>query len=238
MTEWRVKMKQGIIYVVHGRPAQESKQNTECILRAGKKYNCPQKIAYLAGDVETLEDAIQELDDCDQLIFLPMLLYAATHYIYDLPPRVKKMRAEKEDIILPPLAQTESYQQGIIRRVEDAYHEEPLDVVLAVHGTRHFKEPEEAQRILAQEIEQRLGCQVTIADIAGENPFRQVLSFDEKRWIEPLFLTDGRLVHKMKDYAKEHAPNAKWLDTLEGSQLLIDMISESLEGELHVSDND
>lgn len=228
-------MKKGIIYVVHGRPAQESKANTQCIMEAGKEYAVPQKIAYLAGDEETLEEAMDALSDCDQIIFLPMLLYAATHYIYDLPPRVKKMRPEKEDVILPPLADTKSYQQGIIDRVTAAYQKQPLDIVLAVHGTRHFKEPELLQRALAKKIEEQLNCQVMIADIAGENPFRQVLSFEEERWIEPLFLTDGRLVHKMKDYAAEHAPKAKWLDTLEGSSLLVKMLKESLAGEFDVS---
>lgn len=232
-------MQRGIVYVVHGRLEQTSLANMACITQAGERYaDIPQRVAYLAGEKDSLEQALDELSDCDELIFLPLLLYAATHYLNDLPQRIKAKRPQQNDVILPPLAHTRSFVEGISARVHQAYQHYQLPIVLLVHGTKHFAEPYEEQLALVEQIKQHTPVEITIADFAGFHPYKELLKTEEPVVIAPLFLTDGRLVNKAKQFVSENAPQAIWLDTLEGSDLLVDMLAEELEGVLNVSSDD
>lgn len=225
-------MKRGIMYVVHGKKEHQSQLNLDCINQVEKQSpEIPQTIAYLAGEEDTLEQKLVEMKDCDELVIVPLLLYAATHYLIDLPKRLTDVTAR----ILPPLAQTPSFVQWVETAVQAIPDNDRI--ILLVHGTKHYAEPYQEQVTLMERLQQQHSAPITIADLHGDHPYQEILTTDDKVHIIPLFLTEGRLVKKVQSFTKTHTQNAIWHATLEGSPFLTKMLLEEVEA-CDVSDND
>lgn len=226
-------MKKGILYVLHGRREKISRANLELIETIQKKYPLPQRVGFLEGDQQTLEQSVLILQkQVDTLLVVPVLLFSATHVRWDLPRRLKACcPADLTFEITAPLGSTQAvfdflraqFHQGL------QIHPEAMPVLVA-HGTGHFKEPFAQLQSIGDRLATELQAPVICSNYIGKATVTEVLaSYDTPLLVQPLFLTDGRIVNNIKRTILKTHPNSIFLPTLEDQPALQKAIMERLE---------
>ncbi|EOH97830.1 sirohydrochlorin chelatase [Enterococcus pallens] len=223
----------GIVFVLHGRKNKLSTANLALIEKTAPRLTCPYKIGLLEGDHQTLEEAIDGLlaQQVEEIIFLPILLFPATHAKEDLPQRAAALLEGKLPYrILATLGTTQAVSQYLIQQVEEAASADST-VLLIAHGTPHYEEPYLQLQQLAEEISQATGKIVYPAHYHGDHLYQEVLvQHPELLIIQRLFLTEGYLAKKIKEEVVQQRGSIDvLLPTLQDQPALAAAIIERLE---------
>lgn len=197
-------MKKGIIFVLHGRKEKFSTKNMKLVdsVIAELPFAISGKVGLLEGEQQTIENAMQELltEKVEKIIFVPVLLFPATHTREDLPERIEAFLHDAVSYqILETLATTKAVERFLIRTIQAAGVDDRRAVLLIAHGTPHYEEPNEQLKKLAKIIEQKVAVQVYIANHIGQQTYLEFLEgYPKSLLIQPLFLTEGFLTDKIK----------------------------------------
>ncbi|MEO1770104.1 MULTISPECIES: sirohydrochlorin chelatase [Enterococcus] len=222
----------GIVFVLHGRKNKLSTANLALIEKIGPRLTCPYEIGLLEGEQQTLENAIQSLlaKQVEEIIFLPVLLFPATHAKEDLPQRAaRQLEGKRTYRILATLGTTQSVNDYLIQQVKLSAL--TGEVLLIAHGTPHYEEPYLELQQLAEKVSQATGKAVYPAHYHGEHTYQEVLlQHSEPLIIQRLFLTEGYLAKKIKDeILQDRGSIDDLLPTLQDQPALEAAIVERLE---------
>lgn len=222
----------GRIYVLHGRRGKIPASNIRLIERTIERSGRPSVIAFLEGDEQTLEDGIRQLQrQVSHIIVIPVLLFAATHVRRDTPRRIGEVIDQDVALTyLPPLGTTEAIFTYLSNRLSQATVAYPgRKVLIVAHGTGHYPEPYEQLQALAKRLESVIGTPVLTANLIAEPRIAHVLA-DEKSpcIVQRLFLTDGRLSHRIEETIDAVQPGSVFLPTLEDQPVISEAIGERL----------
>ena len=225
-------MTEGRIYVLHGRRGKVPSSNIELLKRYIAQSGITSEIAFLEGDVQTLEEAIASVQQrADQLVIIPVLLFSATHIRWDIPKRSAQVLDAKIGVeTTQPLGTTEAVYGFLRDRIGAAVQEHPQRTVLLVaHGTPHFPEPFEQLQHIAARLEQDVGAPVVATNHIGQPRIEETLEGGSAPLIvQRLFLTDGRLAHKIQGRVEAIQPDSIFLPTLEDDPVITEAITERL----------
>lgn len=223
----------GIIFVLHGRKNKIATANLSVIEEVAKRFPYPYEIGLLEGSFQTLEEAIQSLlkQGVAKVVFLPVLLFPATHANEDLPDRAKRLLEKKLPYqILSTLGTTKAVEDFIVEQIRSV--EDPdMEVLLIAHGTPHYPEPLQQLSQIAQSVEQQGGRRVYSAGYYGERTYQQILQeHPSPLIIQRLFLTEGYLAKKIKqELIDQRGGQDVFLPTMQNSEALAAAIAERLE---------
>lgn len=223
----------GIIFVLHGRKKTIASANLKVVEKIASKLTLPYEIGLLEGEFQTLEAAIHSLERkaVTAIVFVPILLFPATHAKEDLPERAEKAIKEKIPYqILPTLGTTKAIKNHLIQAIRQASFPE-AEVVLISHGTPHYSEPFQQLTELAKEIQTVLNLPVYPACYHGDHQYSELLKTKEHPLIiQRLFLSEGYLAKKIKQEIIESRNDEDiLLPTLQDSDALAAAIIERLE---------
>ncbi|MDH6363227.1 sirohydrochlorin ferrochelatase [Enterococcus sp. PF1-24] len=226
--------KTGIVYVLHGRKTGVATSNVETIKELYGNYQQLQRIAFLEGDEHALEDVIQELlaQATMHFVFVPVLLFPATHAREDLPNRVaatlKASTATYE--ILATLGSTNAISEFIIQQLKKVTLAEKRDVLLIAHGTPHFPEPQQELVAIAKKVSQATGYQVFTGNYLGEPSYQTFAKeHSDVLIVQRVFLSEGFIARKITRWFKaERGEKDLILATLQDSNYLKLAIMERL----------
>lgn len=225
-------MTTGILYVLHGRRDKIPSANLNLIYSVQARYDMPQAIGFLEGDTQTLEaQALALQEKVSHLIVIPVLLFPATHVLWDIPKRLAAIcRPELTYQMLAPLGTTEAVFAFLREQLYTATkHYVNRSILLVAHGTKHFTEPFDELQVIGQKLQTALHTPVICANYVGPHQVQEVApNIVNYILVQPLFLTDGRLVHKIEDRIRDFHPNAIFLPTLENNPALKAAILERL----------
>lgn len=224
---------QGIIFVLHGRRHKITAANLAIVNQVGEDSGRPFAIGFLEGSAQRLEDAIESLrqQGVTDFVFQPVLLFAATHVLEDLPQRsAAVLTAAEGRRFLAPLGETKAVADFLTEAFSQKMATLPYPGLLIAHGTPHYLQPAEQLRNLAQELSQRLGRPVTAANHLGADPYQKVLlQYPEPLIVARLFLTEGYLAGKIKETVRQlHPYEDIFLPTLENTATLAQALKERL----------
>lgn len=223
----------GIIFVLHGRRHKITPANLSIVDQVGVASGHPYAIGFLEGTEGTLEEAVMTLRDAavTEFVCQPVLLFAATHVLEDLPQRVGAVLHKSETaIFLAPLGTTKAIADHLAESFQTAMAKVPYEGLLIAHGTPHYSEPAAQLVDLATALTQRLGRQVTAANHLGEGPYQEfVRQYQAPLVVARLFLTEGYLAGKIKATVQELHPYPDiFLPTLENTPTLAKALQERL----------
>lgn len=226
-------MKKGIIFVLHGRRHKMTKANLTSIATIQQKLKEPSVIAFLEGDQETLEDGILDLrqQGLQEFIFLPVLLFQATHVREELPQRAAAVLLPTETAIyLEPLGTTQAMVRHLMENMRQAMDQSPYEGIVIAHGTTHYTEPATQLAAIAAMMTKELGRQVTALNYLGEpNYLTELPEMKQPLIIQRFFLTDGFLANKIKTAIEaSHPYDDVFLPTLEDTPALVAALKERL----------
>ncbi|MBO0448156.1 hypothetical protein JZO76_01265 [Enterococcus sp. MJM12] len=225
--------KKGVIFVLHGRQDHIVKTNIAAIEQAARAVSVPFAIGFLEGKHQTLEDSIAKLvaKGCQEFIFLPVLLFAATHVKVELPMRAGAV-LPKEAIAtyLEPLGTTHAVLRFLAEQLAAQPKLLPQSVLLIAHGTPHFLEPYAQLAEIAQKLTLISGRKVYPANYHGEHLYTAVLNqIPTPLIVQRLFLTEGFLPTKIKqDIVTKRGTKDTILPTLADSPAVVAAILERL----------
>lgn len=225
-------MAQGILYVLHGRRNKIPQANLRLLQELMHELSQPQVISFLEGDQQTLAAGLVQLQQqVEDVIVVPVLLFAATHVRQDIPQRLKAhQRLGVTITVLEPLATTTAvfnFLQQQLTRACQALPQRPI--LLIAHGTPHFVEPYQQLQNLAAQLQQQLPVPVIAANYIGAHRFTELLvDQTEPVIVQRLFLTDGRIAGKIKRAVQQQVPTALFLPTLENQITVKQAILERL----------
>ena len=192
----------GFIFVLHGRKNKLSTANLALIEKTAPRLTVPYEVGLLEGEHQTLEEAIQSLlaKQVEEILFLPVLLFPATHAKEDLPQRAAALLDGKLPYqLLDTLGTTCAVREYLIQQIQQAKLPE-RNVLLIAHGTPHYEEPYLQLKQLAEKVSQAVGQVVYPAHYHGEHLYQEVLAqHPEPLIIQRLFLTEGYLAKKIKE---------------------------------------
>lgn len=221
-----------IIYVIHGRKSESTPELVSAICKAGARVDFPQCIVYLKGTEDPLEAALQNAGAC-HLVIVPLLLYPAGHFCAELPRRVKAALPQGAAFeILPPLGNSRALVDYLQQKFAAVQRRFPDRTFLLVnHGSAQFVGPQNELQQLADQLSDALSVPVAAVGLHPAPLLPQCLAEHPlPLLIQPVFLTNGRLVQTLIKTVKTIRPNDRVLSPLAGSGALAAMISERLEG--------
>ncbi|MBC1482145.1 hypothetical protein HCJ58_00855 [Listeria sp. FSL L7-1509] len=220
-------MKKGIVFVLHGRKEKFSTKNMKLVdsVIAELPFAILGKVGLLEGEQQTIEHAMQELlaEKVKNIIFVPVLLFPATHAREDLPERIEAFLHDAVSYqILETLATTKAVERFLVRTIQAANVEDKRAVLLIAHGTPHYEQPYEQLKKLARTVEQGVAVDVYTANHIGQQTYLEFLEdYSKSLLIQPLFLTDGFLTDKIKTTIQtERGTKDTFLPTLQDSDEL------------------
>lgn len=220
--------KTGILYVLHGRTTGTEQHNVALIKAVMATRPERQAIAYLEGEAHSLEQEVSNFSDLDEIVILPVLLFAATHYREDLPRRLQQMLPTHNWRMLDVLSTTKAVADFVQEQVNQAQTKWPERAILLVgHGTTHYPEPRQQLARLAEEVVSTKP--VVSGNYLGEPSYLTQLARLNSPVVLPLFLTNGYLVEKIKTQLLAQDPTIVFLPTLEDSPFLTAALLERLE---------
>lgn len=226
-------VKKGVIFVLHGRKDRVVQTNITAVQQAASKLTVPFDIGFLEGKKQTLEDSIVQLASkgCKEFIFLPVLLFAATHVKIELPLRAGKVLPQDAvATYLEPLGTTHAVLRFLAEQLKGQPQLLPQAVLLIAHGTPHFDEPFSQLEEIAQKLTLISGRKVYPANYHGKHLYTEILQqLPEPLIIQRLFLTDGFLPTKIKqDILAKRKVKDTILPTLADSVAVVKAILERL----------
>lgn len=221
-------MEKGVIFVLHGRKNHFSKHNISLINEIQQKLRQPSAIGMLEGEIETVEDAMTALyqKGIRRFLFVPVLLFPAMHFREDLPNKICdwQKKLTDPDAVTVEVAETLGTTPAVAAFLTDAIRKENQgkhSTLIVVHGTTHYPEPAEQMATLVRELQQHTGADVAWGALHGEPNYVSAMStFAGPVTIQPLFLSDGFLVNKIKETLVADNPELRFLPTLENSSAL------------------
>ncbi len=221
----------GIIFVLHGRKNKLSTTNMALIEQVASQLTCSYEIGLLEGEQQTLEDAMHSLlaKQLEEIVFLPILLFPATHAKEDLPKRADEVLAGQLPYrILDTLGTTQAVSDYLIQQVEQA--ELKGDVLLIAHGTPHYEAPYQQLCQVAQRVAAATGRAVHPAHYHGEHLYQDILTQQpEPLIVQRLFLAEGYLAKKItNDIRERRGTMDEILPTLQDQPALEAAIKERL----------
>ncbi|MFD0897111.1 sirohydrochlorin chelatase [Loigolactobacillus binensis] len=212
-------MTQGILYVLHGRRNKVPQANLNLLRELMQTLAQPQAVGFLEGQQQTLEASFVSLQQqVQQVIVVPVLLFAATHVRQDIPQRLQVIKQPEVTLtVVKPLATTAAVYTFLQHQLTGAINANPgRSILLIAHGTPHFAEPYQQLQALAGRLQNELQVKVTAASYIGHHRFTDYLTADVGPLIvQRLFLTDGRIAGKIKQAVQQQVPTAIFLPTLE-----------------------
>ncbi|MBW4801899.1 sirohydrochlorin chelatase [Loigolactobacillus coryniformis] len=225
-------MAQGILYVLHGRRNKVPQANLHLLQELMQELPQPQVIGFLEGEQQTLEAGLKQLQcQVNNVVVVPVLLFAATHVRQDLQRRLKACQKSGVTItVLEPLATTAAVFDFLKQQLAKACRVLPRrPILLIAHGTPHFVEPYQQLTNLAAQLQQHLPVSVIAANYIGPHQFAELLGDQiEPVIVQSLFLTDGRIAGKIKHAVQQQVPDALFLPTLENQLVVKQAILERL----------
>ncbi|MGM0213664.1 sirohydrochlorin chelatase [Enterococcus sp. AZ109] len=192
----------GIVFVLHGRKNRLSTTNMSLIEKLAPRLIGPYEIGLLEGEQQTLEAAIHALlsKQVEEIVFLPILLFPATHAKEDLPQRAAALLKDKLPYrILETLGTTQAVSTFLIQQVKQA-NLATREILLIAHGTPHYEVPYQQLCEVAEKVSVATNQKVYPAHYHGEHLYQDILAqHPEPLLIQRLFLTEGYLAKKITD---------------------------------------
>lgn len=221
-------MEKGVIFVLHGRKTHFSTHNISLINEIQHELRQPSAIGMLEGEIETVEEAMTTLyqKGMRKLVFVPVLLFPAMHFREDLPNRIQEWQKElaDPDAVTVEVAETLGTTPAVVAFLTDVIRQEKQDkrsMLIVVHGTTRYPEPAEQMEAMVRELQQHTGANVAWGALHGEpNYVSAMATIAGPVTIQPLFLSDGFLVNKIKETLLSDHPELHFLPTLENSAAL------------------
>ncbi|WP_461214225.1 sirohydrochlorin chelatase [Lacticaseibacillus sp. GG6-2] len=225
-------MTQALLFVLHGRRDHIPASNIALLHELATRYRLPYAISFLEGDQQTLEDGATALiSQADKLIVVPVLLFAATHVLWDIPRRLTACVANAvSTTILDPLGTTAAVTAYLSDQfVQAQSHYANRTPLIVTHGTPHFDEPLTQLASLAMRVGVTIGKPVRYASLIGPRPIASVLTpGTPPLLVLPLFLTNGRLVNRVKTQVRACQPDSVFLPPLEDEPVIAQAITQRL----------
>lgn len=172
-------------------------------------------LAFLEGATNTLKQVVELLikEGLYNFNIIPILLFPAKHYFEDIPNTLKDIKAHHPTLnykIAKPLG-THRYITKIIKnKITNTLKKcnEIESVVLLAHGSSMYTEPQQALHHLAQACDE-YDVPIQTMLLYGEDNYTEqlgkVLNKYPNTLIVPVFLWDGFLVQKTKQFIRRQA---------------------------------
>ncbi|MBO0451243.1 sirohydrochlorin chelatase [Candidatus Enterococcus murrayae] len=223
----------GIIFVLHGRKNKLSSANVSVVEKAAEHLKIPYELGLLEGMQQTLEEAIQSLlnQQVTEIVFLPVLLFPATHAKEDLPERAEKAIEKQVPYhILPTLGTTDAVEDFLVQQIHSV-EDSRAEVLLVAHGTPRSPEPFQQLEQIAKKVERKVKRRVYPSNYYGDHSYQSVLKrHSEPMIIQRLFLTEEYLSKKIKNEIREQREvRDVLLPTMQDSEALVSAIIERIE---------
>lgn len=220
----------GIMYVLHGKKASIPQKLYNIVKDFSYTLDLPQAIGMLEGQQQTLEDAIEALEErlVDKIIVVPVLLFPATHARQDIPQRMQASASVPFEIC-ETLGTTRAVYDWLRGRLQQATECHPkFPVMLVAHGTTHFPEPAEQLERIAAALSSDLGREVFATNHLGE-PHYQAISGKDPYIVQRLFFTEGYLAKKIGLWFDQNRPQDVLLEQLLDAEAVHNALKERLE---------
>lgn len=225
-------MTTGILFVLHGRRTRIPKANLALLSSLQDQYLNPQAICFLEGDAQTLEQAVLKMAPAvDQLLVVPVLLFAATHVLWDIPKRIERVLSPHFPVtVLEPLGTTEAVYQFVLQQIQTVLKpDHSQEILLIAHGTGHFQAPYQQLQAIGERLTDTLKTPVYCAEAHGLPTVAEVApKLTRKPVVMRLFLTDGHNVAKVTSTVQLSQPDSVFLPTLENQPALRSAVMERL----------
>lgn len=197
------------IIVIHGmRTGEQNKILKEFVQYLLHKETFNYHIAFLESESQSLEVIIASLmrKGIYQFHIVPLLLFPAKHYLYDIPCILKRIKAVYPELVFniaQPLG-THALMSYLIRnKLDKAINDDAMidAVILMAHGSTQYHQPNLILKRLVKT------CHVNdkpvyMMTLYGEFSYQSKLSKCAKQHkkilIIPVFLYDGYILKKMK----------------------------------------
>ncbi|MFD2308223.1 sirohydrochlorin chelatase [Enterococcus termitis] len=218
----------GILYVFHGSQKKEKNQAAMNFIQQLQQRLEPkryQKTAFLENHPDTITRIAEEMisNGVDQLIIVPVLLFAAKHALVDIPAELEVVKKNHPTV---QIIQTETFgsktgSRAVLlerfKTVAADYPHKQLTGFLMAHGTKQTDEPQQALLEIAAEIQQQVDFPVTAVSLKGKEDYVEIindgLSKDKQPVIVPFFLFDGHLITIMNTKLAEAFPEIDFIVT-------------------------
>ncbi|MGO3048627.1 hypothetical protein CD110_05340 [Staphylococcus casei] len=197
------------IIVIHGmRAGEQNKILKKFVQYLLNKETFNYHIAFLESELQSLEVIITSLmrEGIYQFHIVPLLLFPAKHYLYDIPCILKRIKAVYPELVFniaQPLG-THTLMSNLIRnKLDEAINDDAMidAVILMAHGSTQYHQPNLILKRLVKT------CHINdkpvyMMTLYGEFSYQAMLSKCAKQHkkilIIPVFLYDGYILKKMK----------------------------------------
>lgn len=205
---------EGILYIAHG--SQKGEKNEElrnfvAQLHEQVGSQIPYRTAFLEHTAENIENEATALiaQGVNHLIAVPLLLFAATHALKDIPNEIEAVRQSHPEVAFC-FADTFGHRTGtgeiLQERIETALKAWTKNVgnticIVVSHGTKRYPRPQAQLEQICASLEAQVKIKVLPANIRGHEPFLPLAIEAMKSYdhliVVPFFMFEGHLVDEI-----------------------------------------
>lgn len=217
---------EGILYIAHGSQKGEKNEALRKFvaeLHEQVGSQAPYRTAFLEHTAENIENEANALiaQGVDHLIVVPLLLFAATHALKDIPNEIEAVRQSHPEVAFY-FADTFGHRAGtseiLKERIETSLQawtknlnnvnvgQEPLAdgntiCIVVSHGTKRYPTPQVQLEQICASLEAQVKIKVLPANIRGHEPFLPLAVEAMKTYnhliVVPFFMFEGHLVDEI-----------------------------------------
>lgn len=232
-----------IVYIGHGSRLQEGNEQFIHFVQSVIKERSEsiQKIGFLELTTPTVQDAITEAiqDGATEVLIVPVLLFAATHYKRDVPFEIKKVQKLYPHItfsVVPPFSTHPLMIELVVKRIREAIPMQNSEIVLVGRGSSDSQPIHELRKIGAT-VEQKLGLPVSCSFLTKGTPsfieeLHDKASSARHVYVMPYLLFTGLLLQKINRHAKKYV-NVTTCNCLQFDSYMKSALLDRMEEHVH-----
>lgn len=211
----------GVLYIAHGSQKREKNQALGVFVHALHEQvgsHIPYRIAFLEHDEETIDKGASSMiqQGVTHVITVPLLLFAATHALRDIPNEIAEVKNKFPEIEFQ-FGDTFGHRAGTVQileeRIQQAIIQEGLTeskdgtaCILIAHGTKRYPTPQQQLEEIADHLQEQLQIKIFPTNIRGREPFLPVtieaMNAFQNVIILPFFMFNGHLVDEIHEKLK------------------------------------
>lgn len=222
---------EGILYIAHGSQKGEKNEElrkfvAELHEQVGRQF--AYRIAFLEHTAESIESEASALiaQGVDHMIAVPLLLFAATHALKDIPNEIEAVRLKHPEVMVyfaDTFGHGAGTEQILKERIETAllhylqksklHNSKKLQTekrsvgnsicIVVSHGTKRYPRPQAQLEQICASLEAQVKIKVLPANIRGHEPYLplavEAMQTYDHLIVVPFFMFEGHLVDEIAE---------------------------------------
>lgn len=207
---------EGVLYIAHGSQKKEKNEALTVFVsevHAQVGSHIPYRIAFLEHEEDTIDKGASSMiqQGVTQVITVPLLLFAATHALQDIPNQIAEVKNKFPEIQFQ-FGDTFGHRTGthsilaerIVQAIDHsglAEAKEKTACILIAHGSKRYEKPQQQLEQIAEQLREQLQIAIFPTNIRGREPFLpiavEVLESYNHVIVLPFFMFNGHLVDEI-----------------------------------------